>query len=371
MDKTIPATDELRRQFAALDKKVFAHVGDNARGAQLAVHADGAVFHGSAGFAEARRHKGKMLYGIDLELYATDRFPQTERLFEESERDAINAQIESGAAFLIAPSRFPSSARDTASIKSLLKEGRRFVAAAQEDNPPLPAVVPIVVRFDELEDRRWVAPVQGSGLPIATVFAAYGDPLSTPAQLEGAIELIQAASVACVLRCDTSAIGLMAVGAVAGAIGTSSAVRHLWLPSRRSDKRSSVPRIFVPRFANWMKEPFIQLAAADPRLDDLFRCDCSVCGHEGDVRALTHPSVKPQRQDEHSIAAAVKLAHRVLRAKDPEMEWVKTCNEALNAYDKLDRVGIEGPAKPGALEAWISVLGSVPAPATSQMPSLR
>ena len=367
MDKTIPATDELRRQFAALDNKVLAYIGDNARCAHLAAHADGAVFHNTAGFAEARRHKGKMLYAIDPELYATDRLPQAEQLFEESERDTINTQIESGATFLVAPSRFPSGARDKDSIKSLLEEGRNFVAAAQEDDPPLPAVVPVVVRFDELEDRRWVEPVRASGLPIATVFAAYGDPLSTPSQLEGAIELIQAASVACVLRCDMAAVGLMAVGAVAGAIGTSSAVRHLWLPSRRSDKRPLAPSIFVPRFANWMKAPFIQLAAADPRLDGLFRCDCSVCGKNGDVRALTPPNVKPQLQEEHTIAAAVKLAHRVLSADDPAAQWLKTCRHAAAAYERSPRPRhAEGPAKPGALEAWISVLGSAPASATSR-----
>lgn len=370
MDKTIPAADELSRQFAVLNNKVLAYVGDNAKGGQLAAHADGAVFHGSAGFAEARWHRGTMLYGIDPGLYATDRFPQEEQLFEESERETINAQIDAGANFLIARSRFPHDAHDEHSIRVLLQEGRRFVAAAQQDDPPLPAVVPVVVRYDELADRRWVEPVRESELPIATVFAARGDPLSTPAQVEGAIELIRAASVACVLRCDMSAVGLMAVGAVAGAIGTSSAARHLWLPSRRPDKRPP-PSLFVPRLANWMKAPFIQLATADPRLDDLFRCDCSVCGENGDVRALIHPNVKPQLQDEHSIAAAVKLAHGVLGAEDPAMRWVKTCEEAVDAYDELDRVGISGPAKPGSLEAWISVLGSAPAPATSRMPSLR
>lgn len=123
--------------------------------------------------------------------------------------------------------------------------------------------------------------------------------------------------------------------------------------------------------AGFAEAPFIESAAADPRLGALFGCDCSVCGKNGDVRELTRPKVKPQLQDEHSIAAAVKLAHQVLSAQDPVEQWVKTCQAALEAYDKLGRFDISGPAKPGALEAWITVLASAPASATSRTPSLR
>ena len=366
MDRTIPATDELSRQFAALDNKVLAYIGDNARGAQLAAHADGAVFHGNPGLGEARRHKGKMIYAIDPELYAQDRLPQAQECFEESTRDTINAQVDAGASFLVAPSRFLRGVHNRATIESSLQKGHEFVAAALQDDRPLPAVVPIIVRYDELEDRRWVEPVRESGLPIATVFAAHGDALSTPRRLEGAIEIIQAARLACVLRCDMSTVGFMAMGALFGAIGTSSGVRHLYLPPRRRGRHDPARNIFVPKFANWMKETFVERVFADSRVDDLFRCDCSVCGQNGDVRELTRGDVDPAHQDGHSMAAAVRLARQVLGADDPESHWLNICRQAVAAYDQLSRIRGAGPAKPGVLEAWIKVLDSAPAVATSQ-----
>ena len=369
MNEDTPATDGLDRRFAALSGRVFAYVGNNAKDACLTAHADGAVFHGNAGLGEARRHKGKMVYAIDPELYANDRLPQAQERFEESARDAINAQVDAGASFLVAPSRFLRGVHNRKTIESSLQKGHEFVAAALQDDPLLPAVVPVVVRFDELEDRRWVEPVRESGLSIATVFAAHDDPLSTPRRLEGAIEIIQAARLACVLRCDMSTVGFMAMGALFGAIGTSSTARHLYLLSRHRGRHDPARNIFVPKFANWMKETFVERAFADSRLDDLFRCDCSVCGKDGDVRRLTRGIVDPARQDEHSMAAAVRLAHQVLGADDPEAHWLNTCQQAVAAYDQLDRTRGSGPAKPGALEAWIKVLDSAPAAATSQKQS--
>ena len=368
---TTPTSSEPDRQFAALNGKVLAYIGSNAQDARLADHADGAVFHGNAGFKEARRHSGRMLYAIDPELYAADRLPRAQERLNELAGDAVNSQVDAGASFLVAPSRFPRGNRGNSSIEASLELGHQFVAAAREHDPPLPAVVPIIVRFDELEDRRWVEPVRASGLPIATVFASYGDPLSTPRRLEGAIRIIQAARVACVLRCDMSTVGFMATGALFGALGTSSTVRHLYLPTRRRGTRDPARSIFVPRFANWMKETFVERALADSRLDGMFRCECVVCGENGDVRELTRGSVDPDRQDRHSIAAAVELADRVLRADNPATQWVRACEGAAAAYDHLDSIGVEGPAKPGFLEAWLSVLGSAPASATSRMLSLR
>ena len=322
-------------------------------------------------WAEARRHKGKMIYAIDPDLYANDRLPQAQERFEESTRDTINAQVDAGASFLVAPSRFLRGVHNRATIESSLQKGHEFVAVALQDDPPLPAVVPIIVRYDELEDRRWVEPVRESGLPIATVFAAHGDALSTPRRLEGAIEIIQAARRSCVLRCDMSTVGFMAMGALFGAIGTSSTARHLYLPSRNPGRRAPAHSIFIPKLASWMSETLVKWGFADSRLDDVFRCYCRVCGNHGDVRELIHRDAESERWDEHSMLSATGLAHDVLRAGDPEAQWVKTCQQAAAAYDYLHSIGWSGPAKPGALESWIKVLHSASASTTHQRPSPR
>ena len=371
MNAATSITDELDRRFAALSGRVFAYVGNNEKDACLAAHADGAVFHGNPGLGEARRHKGKMVYAIDPELYANDRLPQAQERFEESARDVINAQVDAGASFLVAPSRFLRGVHDRESIESSLQKGHEFVAAALQHDPPLPAVVPIIVRYNELEDRRWVEPVRESGLPIAAVFAAHTDPLSTPCRIEGAIEIIQAARLACVLRCDMSTVGLMVMGALFGAIGTSSSARHLYLPSRNRGRHHAARSIFIPGLAGWMSETLVKVGYADSRLDDVFRCNCRVCGEHGDVRELLHRDPESEHWDEHSILAAIRLAHGVLNASDPQAQWVKTCRQAAAAYDYLTSIGWSGPAKPGALESWIKVLHSSSASTTYQRPSPR
>ena len=355
MSTTSLTIRKLPSEYIGLRGKVLAYVGDNAAGGRFAQYADGLVFHGRAGFREAPRYAGRSLCVIDPALYKGDRgHGAGARLFSQSPTEAVQAQVHAGADCLLAPSRFPLE-RDAQTINALLMEGESFISAARLEAPPLPAFVPVVIRFDELADGRWDAPIRSSGLPIAPAFAGYGDPLATPPQLEGAIRVVAAAEISFVLRYDTSAIGLMALEATAGSIGTSSSARHLWLPTRHSRTRSPSRSLFVPRFANWMKVEFIERSAADPDLDDLFRCDCPVCGPQGDVRRLVEAD--DEMQDDHSIASAVRLAHEVLEADDPTWAWRTVCQSAVDAYDELEWLGISGPAKSGALKAWLSVLG--------------
>lgn len=355
MSTTSLTTRYLPSAYAGLLGKVLAYVGNNAAAGRFAPYADGVVFHGSAGFGEARSYTGGPLRVIDPAVYMRDRgHVAGARLFPESSTEAVQAQLHAGAGCLLAPSRFPRE-RDAQTINALLNEGESFIGAARREAPSLPAFVPLVIRFDELADGRWDEPIRSSGLPIATVFAGYGDPLATLSQLEGAIRVVEAADVSFVLRCDVSAVGLMVIAATAAAIGTSSSVRHLWLPTRRQRDREPSRNLFVPHCANWMKVEFIERSAADPDLDDLFRCDCPVCGPRGDVRLLTE--VDEEMQDSHSIASAVRLAHEVLEADSPISAWRAVCQSAVDAYDELESLGISGPAKSGALKAWLTILG--------------
>ena len=355
MSTTSLTIQRLPSHYIGLRGKVLAYAGDNTAGGRFAPYSDGVVFHGRAGFRAARSYTGGLLCVIDPAVYMRDRGQGAgARLFPESSVEAVQAQMDAGADCLLAPSRFPTE-RDTKSINALLNEGESFIDAARIEAPSSPAFVPTIIRFDELTDDRWVGPIRSSGLPIATVFAGYGDPLATARQLEGAIRIVDAAAVSFVLRCDTSAVGLMALEATAGSIGTSSSVRHLWLPTRHPRGRAPSRNLFVPRFANWMKAEFITRSAVDPDLDDLFRCDCPVCGPSGDVRLLTE--VEEEMQDSHSIASAVRLAREVLEADSPISAWQVVCQSAVDAYDELESLGISGPAKSGALKAWLSILG--------------
>lgn len=358
---------ELDPRFTALQGKVLVYVGANARGAQLLEHADGAVLHGTPGLEAARQLNGDNFVAVDPAHYADHRATKPQQQLPlEQPQEYVVAQTRVNSRLLLAPSNFPTD-RSEKSIKKQLEAGEAFIEAAQKSHPQLPAVVPVVIRSDELRNGRWIEPIQSSGLPIATVFAGYTNPLATPAQVEGAIRIVEAAHIACVLRCDMSAVGLMAAGAVTAAIGTSSGVRQLWLRSRRRGRQTgSSGSIFVPKAANWMQAAFLSEARLEDELQDVFGCDCAVCGEGGDVRTLVSPNANPHLQEKHSIAAAVRLARTVLEAKYPVAAWTNVCKRAVATYDHLQDFGIAGLARPGVLDSWLRVLSDQPAATTSR-----
>jgi hypothetical protein len=341
---------------------VLAHAGDNSLGPSLAAHADGVVFHGPAGYKVARSCPATALRLIDEEQYRTERDNDTmlqlfeRKLFERTDIAIAEAQLAAGTDCLLAPGRFPRD-RTERSLRTILEAGGRFIEATRSIAPQVPAFVPVIVRFNELEDGRWVKPIRDSGLPIATVFAGYRDPLGTPRQLEGAIDIVRNARAALVLRCDMSVAGLMALSAIAGAIGSSSAVRHLWLPSRKRRDSTPSPSIFVPSAANWMKLATVRQATGNADLDEIFRCNCACCGPHGDVRYLASPEVARETRDLHSVAASVALAHAVISSPSPLNAWRAMCETSEEVYDRLSETGVDGARRPGAVHAWLTVLG--------------
>lgn len=337
--------------YSDVQGKILVHLGDNSLAGEVAPYGDGVVFHGSAGAREARGFQYQGLILMDRELYASDRGAQTQTLFTESAADAIRGQLHLGVDWLLAPSRFPSD-RGVDGIGSVLEAGWQFIEEARRLAPNKPSFVPLVARFDQLRDPRWVEAALAAELPVATVFAGYADPLDTLDALEGAIELLSRSPASIVLRCDSSAAGLVALGASAGAIGASSSVRHLYLPSGRGSSGPPRRSLFVRALNNWLSASFVRQAEADPEVDDIFACDCVVCGPSGDVRRLLRADVGEQMRDRHSVAAAVQSAKSVVEADSPVGEWRRICETANDNYDRLRQLGITAPGPPKALAAW-------------------
>ena len=125
------------------------------------------------------------------------------------------------------------------------------------------------------------------------------------------------------MRCGIAAAWLVAHGAAAAAIGTSSAVRHLWLPSKRKGDRATKSTVCVPSTAAWIDVSYLVDADDYAVDDDLWRCECTVCGPDGDVRALANA---PDSSTEvHSFAAAMSLVHDVFGAVNRVEAWKRIC----------------------------------------------
>lgn len=345
-----------------LRDKVLLYLGSNARAAEFAPLADGIIFHGNSGFSEARRYAKstrRPVAGVDPERYAKDVGTEPNEMFPETPREAIQAQLGVGE-ILFAPSRFPST-RDESSFKALLAHGRAFVEAAQAISPTTPVFVPVVIRYDELASGVWPDLLREAQLPVATVFAGYYDPLGSPVVMRGALDVVGASPHTMVLRCDFSIAGLIAHGALSGALGTSSGVRHLRLPSKLPSKSSPDIQAFIPALGAWLPSKTIAAAQVEPDVNDMFACECSTCGPGGDIRSLVSFAVptadRPALFDRHSAHSAVLTTKRIIGNEDPQAAWGDYLNACDQNFKKLKSLDIE-VRPPGMLDAWRQVISA-------------
>jgi hypothetical protein len=70
--------------------------------------------------------------------------------------------------------------------------------------------------------------LRGVAIPVAIVLEHKGDPLSVQRILRGLVTLLRDGNTVLVFRCDVSAVGLLANGALAAAFGSKTSIRHLY-----------------------------------------------------------------------------------------------------------------------------------------------
>ncbi len=359
-DSTAPQQQRTGEPVDLLRSKVLLYLGDNRRAAEFIPLADGVIYRGRSGFSAARKAaKPRPFAAVDPERYAHDRGPEPNELVPLTAEEAVRAQLATGAALLIAPSRFPKQG-DANAFRQMLEEGRAFIETAARIAPALPAFVTIVVRYDDVAKRVWIDELAAAELPVATVFAGFLDPLSTYEAIRGAIDLIAACPHTMLLRSDLSVGGLSAHGADGRAIGTSSTVRHLWLPSGGKSSSPSDFHALVPGLGAWEKGRVLAAAAAEPDFHDIFGCECATCGPDGDVRNL----IAFERADDdrvalferHSAHSSVLLVKKILGADNPKQEWSDHLDRWHANFAKLRAAGIS-LTEPPMLTAWRRAIG--------------
>src|SRR5262245_32527742 len=213
--------------------RILLHSSRDEGAATFWSKSDGIVFAGAAGaraVRDRRRCGSDQPLALDDERYLTSDDGQLTLIDDVAL--AARAQSDRKVAFYLAPSM---DARSLPAVRRVLDAGERFLASADAQSHSAPGYVPVVIRPEfrrallddlsaELEDR---------ALPIAFVFAASFDPLSSVADVAAALQLASAVRDGIVLRCDLSAIGLVAAGLRFGAIGASPELRHVYVPIRR------------------------------------------------------------------------------------------------------------------------------------------
>ncbi|UWP80843.1 hypothetical protein Dfulv_37775 [Dactylosporangium fulvum] len=202
--------------------------------------------------------------------------------------------------------------------------------------PDVVAVLPLHPLW--LRDRMHRAVLTGhiraAGVPVALVLEAHRDPFALPGVVAGLLEVLRCEVPTLLLRSDISALGALCHGALAAAVGTVGALRHLApkLPAPRPVPRPAPSTVFRPTLS-YRRLGAIARAKrgrADPQL---WGCACEVC----DGRDVDWMADLPEREREvpafeHSIRVLRQLREELLGegvpAEASRRSWTARCVDA-------------------------------------------
>jgi hypothetical protein len=178
--------------------------------------------------------------------------------------------------------------------------------------------------------------VRDANVPIALVLEARQDPFALPGCVPGLLEVLGCGVPALLLRSDLSSLGALCHGAVAAAVGTVAALRHLAPREAVGGRPPPGPRppatIFKPTMS-YRRISAIQRARRarpDPRL---WSCDCPVCdGRELDWMAGLGEREREVPAFEHAAAVLFALRDELLGEALPPARaarsWAARCADA-------------------------------------------
>ncbi|MFC6017562.1 hypothetical protein ACFP2T_15270 [Plantactinospora solaniradicis] len=202
--------------------------------------------------------------------------------------------------------------------------------------------------------------VRAFAVPVAIIVEYQADPFGVRGVVDGLIELLNCDVPLLLLRSDISALGALCCGAVAAAVGTRAALRHLYpmapQPARRRWSRPA-PSVVVSGCLSYKRLGTVARTKRRHPDSNLWWCGCSTC--EGrDLDWILH---RPERMRErlsfqHSLDALVELRDELI-GPDPQRDqltWRARCASA--AYWRRE-VGWE-PLP--ALDRWQQAIGLPP-----------
>jgi hypothetical protein len=233
--------------------------------------------------------------------------------------------------------------------------------------------------------------VRAAGRPVAIVLLHQYNGLDTARAIAGLLTFMADVEPLPVvlLRCDISAVGLVAHRAFAGFVGGSANTRHGPLPMRRPDRaegedeRDDSPSVFVPALHNYVKASKLPALARDRRPNalardrmpnalardrrtNMLRCGDPVCrgGSLLEIAELTETDLRAARllAGRHNMASTEQIARRILATAGPRDAWREACRAGAEASASLAESGVSLPSSRW-LRQWLD-LGSHTRPHT-------
>ena len=222
--------------------------------------------------------------------------------------------------------------------------------AALDD--PAVAVLPLHRNWLRRDLPALIDAINARGLPVAIVMEHDNDPLSARSSVLGLTRLIRETEPGvAVLRCDASALGALAFGAVAAAVGTRSGLRHLFPVRTGGGPADRTESAFLrPCLAFYKVGKIAQAVAADPD-EPAWVCWCQQCSGRTldwlatatdiEVRSHTLELLLDLREDLFSLADAA----------DRQQSWRAKCQNAEFYHAQIEAAGLFWETPP-AIRHW-------------------
>jgi hypothetical protein len=207
--------------------------------------------------------------------------------------------------------------------------------------------------------------VRAAGRPVAIVLLHQYNGLDTARAIAGLLTFMAEVEPLPVvlLRCDISAVGMVAHRAFAGFVGWSANTRHGLLPMRRPDRaggddeRDDSPSVFVPALHNYVKTSKLPALARDRR-QTVLRCLDPVCRGASliEISTLSETDLPASRllAGRHNMASTERLARRILAAAEPRDAWRDACQAGADASAALAESGVSLPSSRW-LRQWLDI----------------
>lgn len=191
--------------------------------------------------------------------------------------------------------------------------------------------------------------------PVALMLEHESDPFEVAGVVEGLIDVVtRSAPGAMLLRSDTSALGAISHGALAGAVGTHSGLRHIY-PRRSGGGRSEQLAFVVPSLLTYYSQVrFEQAYFRDPALASWI-CSCWFCtGRDLSWIAGQPEDLLFRSAFQHSVAAVAAIGSRLVGTStiDIAAAWGTLCRHAQGQHSLLSNPSGSAWQPKRALEHW-------------------
>lgn len=217
--------------------------------------------------------------------------------------DWVTWQLDHGVPIALTDSGYLSLERFD-DVYGLLAGAAQLAARARG---PVMAVLPIDYLILKNRAADLLAAITTAGIPVALAVGHTTDPFGSAAAVAGLLTVLTAPVPIALLRSDLSAVGAVAGGAIFGAVGTASSLRHIWTSTGGGGGRGGrVVSVYVPRLMSYHHLERLPLVAAQMPAD-YFWCFCEIC--QGDP---VFDRVGDHAAFAHSIGSIAAAAREVL-----------------------------------------------------------